>query len=130
MIPHEEFVGLYRVSETTGQGIAKVAADVLLRLNLPMSGLHGQTYDGASNMAGKYTGAQAILRSQQPLALYIDTLCQSDYTSWLLGLHTELHAQSTQDCAWSYFTSFCSTFSVAIFPVNIPTVCAFMVHCF
>lgn len=34
-----------------------MAADVLLRLNLPMSGLRGQTYDGASNMAGKYTGA-------------------------------------------------------------------------
>ena len=24
LVPHEEFVGLYRVSETTGQGIAKV----------------------------------------------------------------------------------------------------------
>ncbi|MEQ2215955.1 hypothetical protein XENOCAPTIV_008434 [Xenoophorus captivus] len=44
LLPHEEFVGLYRVSETTGQ--AKVAADVLLRLNVPMSGLRGQTYDG------------------------------------------------------------------------------------
>lgn len=70
-MPHEEFVGLYRVSETTGQGIAKVAADVLLRLNLPMSGLRGQIYDGAANMAGLYTGAQAILRRQQPLALYV-----------------------------------------------------------
>ncbi|XP_072565314.1 zinc finger MYM-type protein 1-like [Paramormyrops kingsleyae] len=71
LVPHEEFVGLYRVSDTTGQGIAKVAADVLLRLNLPLSGLRGQTYDGAANMAGKYTGAQAILRRQQPLALYV-----------------------------------------------------------
>jgi hypothetical protein len=52
-VPHKEFIGLYRVSETTGEGIAKIATDVLLRLNLPMSGLRGQSYDGASNMAGK-----------------------------------------------------------------------------
>lgn len=71
LVPHKEFIGLYRVSETTGEGIAKVATDVLLRLNLPMSGLRGQSYDGASNMAGKYTGAQAIVRRQQPLALYV-----------------------------------------------------------
>lgn len=53
-VPHEElFLGY---TECLRQQ-ARVAADVLLRLNLPMSGLRGQTYDGASNMAGKYTGA-------------------------------------------------------------------------
>ncbi|KAK0140304.1 hypothetical protein N1851_022779 [Merluccius polli] len=36
IVPHEEFIGLYRVSKTTGQGIANL---VLLRLNLPMTGL-------------------------------------------------------------------------------------------
>lgn len=71
LVPHELFIGLYAVSGTTGEEIAKVAVDVLLRLNLPMSGLRGQTYDGAANMAGKYTGAQAVLKRQQPLALYV-----------------------------------------------------------
>ncbi len=70
-MPHEEFIGLYSLSETTGQGIAKMVTDVLLRLNLPMSALRGQSYDGASNMAGKYSGAQAVVREQQPLALYV-----------------------------------------------------------
>ena len=55
LVHHEEFIGLYRVLERTGEGIAKVAT-VLLRLNWPMSGLRGQSYDGASNMAGKCTG--------------------------------------------------------------------------
>jgi len=59
------------VSERTGQAIADMATDVLVRLNLPMAGLRGQGYDGAANMAGKYSGAQAILRRQQPLALYV-----------------------------------------------------------
>lgn len=34
-------------------------ADVLLRLNIPMFGLRAQTYDGAANMSGRYSGAQA-----------------------------------------------------------------------
>ncbi|KAJ8381375.1 hypothetical protein SKAU_G00021530 [Synaphobranchus kaupii] len=71
LVPHEEFIGLYVMSETTGQAIADMATDVLVRLNLPMAGLRGQGYDGAANMAGKYSGAQAILRRQQPLALYV-----------------------------------------------------------
>ncbi|XP_047669254.1 zinc finger MYM-type protein 1-like [Tachysurus fulvidraco] len=70
-MPHEEFIGLYSLSETTGQGIAKMVTDVLLRLNLPMAALRGQSYDGGSNMAGKYSGAQAVVRDQQPLALHV-----------------------------------------------------------
>ena len=48
-----------------------MAMDVLLRLNLPMSGLRGQTYDGAANMSGRHSGAQAVVKGQQPLALYV-----------------------------------------------------------
>ena len=51
--------------------LAQMATDVLLRLNLPLSGLRGQSYDGAANMAGKNKGVQAILREKQPLALYV-----------------------------------------------------------
>ncbi|CAL9706252.1 unnamed protein product [Knipowitschia caucasica] len=71
LVPQEDFVGLYEVQGTTGEQMAKVAADMLLRLNLPMSGLRGQTYDGAANMAGKFSGAQAMLKKEQPLALYV-----------------------------------------------------------
>nr|XP_005755119.1 PREDICTED: zinc finger MYM-type protein 1-like [Pundamilia nyererei] len=71
LVPHEVFVGLYEVSGTTGVEIARTAVDVLLRLNLPMSCLRGQTYDGAVNMSGAYSGAQAEVKKQQPLALYV-----------------------------------------------------------
>lgn len=60
---HEEFIGLYSSSGTTGQGIAKMVTDVLLRLNLPMSALREQSYDSASNMADQFS-----------------------YTGWLLSL--------------------------------------------
>lgn len=39
LVPHEVFIGLYEVSRTSGEEIANIVADVLLRLNLPMSGL-------------------------------------------------------------------------------------------
>uniref|UniRef100_A0A8C6NYU6 DUF4371 domain-containing protein n=1 Tax=Nothobranchius furzeri TaxID=105023 RepID=A0A8C6NYU6_NOTFU len=69
--PHEEFIGLYGVPETTGKARAEVVQDVLLRLNLPKQGLRGQTFDGAANMAGMHAGAQARIKQEQPLALYI-----------------------------------------------------------
>lgn len=56
---------------TTGENLAKVVMDVLQCLKLPITGLHGQAYDGAANMAGKYNGAQAIERKIQPLAPYV-----------------------------------------------------------
>ena len=49
--PKEVFLGLYQVSSTTGQNIANMACDVMTRLNLPISQLRGQTYDGAANMS-------------------------------------------------------------------------------
>lgn len=51
--------------------IAKIVKDALCRNGLCMSMLRGQTYDGASNMAGKYHGAQALIKQEQPLAIYV-----------------------------------------------------------
>ena len=58
--PYEEFVGLYEPPDTKGVTTALCIKDVLVRLNLPISKLLGQTYDSASNMSGKYNGCQAI----------------------------------------------------------------------
>ena len=69
LIAHEEFVGMYEVSVTTGENLAKVIMDVLLHLNLSITGLRGQAYDGASNMAGIYS--VAIIKKHQPLVPYV-----------------------------------------------------------
>lgn len=34
------------------------------------------------------------------------------------------------DSAWSSYTSFCSSFSVHVLPLNVSMICAFIVHCF
>lgn len=49
---HEDFVGLYGSPSTTGETLARVAEDVLKRLNLDIQDARAQTYDGASNMQG------------------------------------------------------------------------------
>lgn len=62
LVPHEMFIGSYEVSGTTGEAIAKMARDVLLRLNILIAGLRGQTCDGAANMSGIHSGVQAELK--------------------------------------------------------------------
>lgn len=59
--PVEVFIGLYSMNSTTGEAIANMVEDVLLRLNLRILNLRGQTYDGAANMAGAYNGCQALI---------------------------------------------------------------------
>lgn len=71
LVSQEVFVGLYETGDTTGRVLANVTLDALTRLNLPLSCLRGQTYDGAANMSGKLNGAQAIIRKQQPLAVNV-----------------------------------------------------------
>jgi len=68
---HETFVGLYEPSSTTGETLAGVVEDVMTRFQLPVTNLRGQTYDGASNMSGHYSGCQAIIATKQPLAIYV-----------------------------------------------------------
>jgi len=71
LTPREVFIGFYEASKTTGENIAAIIKDVLVRLQLPIQFLRGQTYDGAANMSGLYNGAQALIREEQPLALYV-----------------------------------------------------------
>ncbi|KAL5487067.1 hypothetical protein EMCRGX_G019626 [Ephydatia muelleri] len=49
---HEDFIGLYELASTGAETIYFTIKDVLLRLNLPISKVRGQCYDGAATMAG------------------------------------------------------------------------------
>ena len=48
--------------------------DAFTRFNLPFSDLHGQTYDGASNMLGKKSGVAAQIKLLQTKA--VESHCQ------------------------------------------------------
>ena len=56
---HEDFVGLYEVSSANADTIQSVIMDVLQRLNLSISRVRGQFYDGAAAMAGVHSGVAA-----------------------------------------------------------------------
>ena len=69
LIEYEDFIGLYSSTLPTGPQLAKVAKDVLKRLNLNFSMARAQTYDGAANMASKHKGCGTILKKDNPLLL-------------------------------------------------------------
>ena len=64
-------IGICNMTEaTTGENIANLILSELEHLNLPISKLRGQSYDGAANMSGKCNGVKTIIMNRQPLAFY------------------------------------------------------------
>jgi hypothetical protein len=87
--PQEVFVGLFMTDSTSGDAMKKLIVDALIRLELPLLSLRGQTFDGAANMAGIRNGAQALIREDNPLAIFVHC-----------GSHcTNLVAQSSCDAS-------------------------------
>lgn len=75
--PQEVFLGFYMLDGTEAEKIKDMICDVLLRCQLPTRMLRGQAYDGASNMAGKWNGTQALISKIQPLAVFVHCLMHS-----------------------------------------------------
>ena len=66
----EDFVGLYEVDSTEAERIFAAIKDVLLRLNLAISKVRGQCYDGASAMSGTKSGVVKKMCDAEPRAVY------------------------------------------------------------
>lgn len=54
---YEGFLGLYQVAPVVADSLVAVIKDVMTRINLSMSNLCGQCYDGCSTMGGARSGA-------------------------------------------------------------------------
>ena len=67
---HEEFIGLYQVSNTQSSTLLAVIRDVLLRVNISITKLRGQCYDGASAMAGIRSGVATQILQDEPRAVF------------------------------------------------------------
>lgn len=65
----EDFLGFYEVDNIKSETIVNVIQDSLIRMQLPISKLRGQTYDGAGNMMGKKSGVAKRIKDLQPKAL-------------------------------------------------------------
>ena len=68
--PHEEFIGLYHVESTQSSTLVSTIHNVLQRVNISITKLRGQCYDGASSMSGHKNIVAAVLQSEKLRAVY------------------------------------------------------------
>ena len=72
---YEEFLGLYAVSSINAATLFDVIKDTMLLLNLPISKLRGQCYDGCSTMSDIRSGLAKRVQDEESRAVY--THCYS-----------------------------------------------------
>ena len=68
---HNKFLGLYHVDLIDAATITPVIKDTLIRMNLSVSRLQGQCYDGASAMSGAKSGVAKRIRDLEPRAVFM-----------------------------------------------------------
>ncbi len=85
----EEFLGLYEMLLTTGPSLSKLLKDVLTRCQLPITKIRAQTYDGASNMPGKYHSCQVEIKRSNHL-LHTHTVVHM-CPIWLFQRQSKVH---------------------------------------
>uniref|UniRef100_A0A8C6LVK5 TTF-type domain-containing protein n=1 Tax=Nothobranchius furzeri TaxID=105023 RepID=A0A8C6LVK5_NOTFU len=66
----EIFLGFEPIHSHTGVSLAESVIEMVRHLGLDLSNCRGQSYDNASNMAGKYSRLQAHLEKENPLIHY------------------------------------------------------------
>ena len=71
LTPLEELIGLYAVPSIDSSMLVSIIKDTLVCMNLSLSKLRGQCYDGASNMRGVKNGAAKQLQVVESQAIYI-----------------------------------------------------------
>ena len=67
----ERLVEYIAMEDIKGQSIANAIITCLESLGLELTDCRAQTYDGASNMSGKFNGAQAHIKAVQPKAIFV-----------------------------------------------------------
>lgn len=65
------FLQFIELSDVTGRGLAKTILETLTAMNLDISKIRGQGYDGAAAMSGRLNGVQAIIRETVPTAIFV-----------------------------------------------------------
>jgi hypothetical protein len=67
----ERFLDIVHVLDTCSSTLKHELSSVLVQHQLDVSRIHGQGYDGASNMRGEWNGLQAKFMEECPYAYYI-----------------------------------------------------------
>ena len=67
---HEDFIGLYETESTDVIALLTIIHEVLKRLNISITKLSSQCYDGASAMSGCKAGVAKLILDEEPRAIY------------------------------------------------------------
>ncbi|XP_009603071.1 uncharacterized protein [Nicotiana tomentosiformis] len=67
----EHFIGIVHVRNTTALCLKKAIVDYLAQHSLNLSYVHGQCYDGASNMQGDLRGLKTLIQQESKSAYFI-----------------------------------------------------------
>jgi hypothetical protein len=76
-VPVERFFTFLQLENHTGEVLANSLLHCLESESINFMNCRGQSYDNASNMAGKYNGMQACLKKVNPQAVYIPCAAHS-----------------------------------------------------
>jgi hypothetical protein len=71
MCVKESFLGFAEASSTTGEELATTIMAKLREYGIVTQAMRGQGYDGAANMAGKFSGVRTRIQTEIPEAYYV-----------------------------------------------------------
>ena len=74
---NEDFIGYYETGKTDSETLVQLILDALVRLDLSIANCRGQCYDGAANMAGRFSGVKTRLLAHCSKALYVHCCAHS-----------------------------------------------------
>ena len=67
----EHFLGIVHVSDTTALSLKMAIEALFSKHNLSLSRIHGQGYDGASNMQGEFNGLKNLIMNMNASIYYV-----------------------------------------------------------
>ena len=67
----ERFFGFWQAKSTDGASLLELLVSILQNLELNVTNVRAQCYDGAASMRGKYSGLASRVKELEPRAIYI-----------------------------------------------------------
>ncbi|XP_066324330.1 uncharacterized protein [Miscanthus floridulus] len=92
----EQFLGIVHVDDTTSSSLKEAIQSLLVSCGLTITQIHGQGYEGASNMKGEIKGLKTLIMKESPSAYCVH------YFAHQLQLVFVAVAKDNDDCVWFF----------------------------
>lgn len=69
--PVERLIDIFTTGDTSGQTLSNRILQILREKKVSLEWIVGQSYDGAGNVRGKYSGLKTLILQEAPRALYV-----------------------------------------------------------